>query len=150
MADGNGKPGRSKWIFDLDIKEFTENALKAHASVEKVGEAKNLSGLVTKLMNVSKLVGVVGTAVLAMKASFDLVSEGEQIRKINDQFDILTKNAGLSGEAIKSKLVGAAGGLADDTDILKAANEQVVRLGANSKKLPEIMELARKSTAVIS
>lgn len=137
------------WKFSLDIKEFTENALKAKGTIEKLGDAENLAGLTEGLLKTTTALGVVAAAAFAFKKALDFVEEAEAIQKINNQFEILTKNAGLSGAAIKEGLVGAAGGLADDTEILKAANEEVVRLGTNSQKLPQIMDLARKATAVM-
>lgn len=141
MADG-----QSKWTLDLDIEKFAGNAIKAKGLISEIGDPESLAGLTTALMEAGTLVGVVGAAVLATKAAFDTVFETEQINNINAQFENLAKNAGVAGDVIKDKLVKAADGLAGDTEILKASNIEFLKLGANASKLPEIMELARKTT----
>ncbi len=141
--------GKTGWKLDLDIKEFTEKALSAKGTIERIGDSKNLSGLVSGLLSAAPLLGVLGTAAMAAKAALDMTVEGENIKAVNQQFELLSKNAGVAGEELKTKLVGATKGLADDTDVLKSANEEIVKLGKNAERLPEIMELARKSTAVM-
>ena len=82
------------------------------------------------------------------KAIFDLVAEGEKVAQIDRSFESLAKSAGLSASAIRDGLVGAAKGLADDTDIIQAANRGIVALGSQADKLPQVMELARKATTL--
>ena len=139
---------KTSWIFDLDVKDATEKLLKVQGQVEQLGDAKNLQGLIDGMQNVAKTAGILYIAYETLKKVFELSVEGEAVNAINNQFEILAKNAGIAGETIKEKLVAASGGLADDTDILKAANEQIVKLGANAQKLPQVMELARKVTQV--
>lgn len=143
MADN-----KTSWVFDLDVKDATEKLLKVQGQVEQLGDAKNLQGLITGMLEVAKTAGLLYVAFEGLKQVFELALEGEAVNAINNQFELLTKNAGLAGDAIKNDLVKASGGLADDTDILKAANEQIVKLGANAQKLPQVMELARKVTQV--
>jgi len=140
--------GKTSWIFDLDIKEFTEKTLKAKGMVESLGDSKNLEGLVDGLLKASKIIGIVGTAALALKTAFDAVFEAEQIKTINAQFEKLAENAGLAGSVMKEKLIGAAGGMAGETEVLKRANEEIIKLGGNAAKLPEILELSRKHAKV--
>jgi hypothetical protein len=82
------------------------------------------------------------------KTAFEFVLEGEKIKSINAQFDLLAQSSGLAGQAIKSQLESAAGGLADTTDLLKAASEGFVQFGENAKRLPETLALARQVGAV--
>jgi hypothetical protein len=134
---------------DLDATDLILGANKALASIEKIGDAKNVAGLVTGLKNVTAGLAAVGVSLGAFKLALDAVMETEAIERINKQFDTLAEGAGLSGDAIRSKLVGAAQGLADDEEILQAANRAIVSMGKNAEKLPELMELARKATAVM-
>lgn len=138
--------GKSKWVLDLDIKEFTQGVLQAKGQLSQIGDAKNLAGLTEGLLKASRLLGIVGAAALAVKGSFELVFAAEEIKSINNQFDVLAKNAGIAGDTIKDKLVGASGGLVDDEEVIKSASEQIIKLGTNASKLPDIMELARKHT----
>src|SRR3990167_2381775 len=102
------------------------------------------------VITLDDVVKYVGRAAGALKdlpvAIFDFVKEGEKVQQINRSFESLAKSAGLSGQEIREGLVGAAKGLADDTDIILAANKAIVGLGSQAEKLPQVMELARKAT----
>lgn len=134
---------------DLDATDLILGANKALQSIEKIGDAKNVAGLVTGLKNVTTGLAVVGVSLGAFKLALDAVMETEAIERINKQFDTLAEGAGLSADTIRTKLVGAAQGLADDEEILQAANRAIVSMGKNAEKLPELMDLARKATAVM-
>lgn len=131
-----------------DTKEFVEKILSAKGSLQSLGDAKNLTGMVEGLTRVGLGVGAVGAALYAVKAAVDLVFDAEQIKQVNVQFENLTQNAGIATSTLKSGLEGAARGLIDDTDLLRAANKALVEMGDRAAKLPEIMELARKATNV--
>jgi len=138
----------TKFKLSLDNKEFIESALHSKESIMSLGEAKNLTGLVEGLTKVGVTLGVVGVAAWGIKTAFETVFEGEEIRQINKEFDVLTEKAGIATDALKEGLVKAAGGLVDDTELLKAANKAIIEMGNSAQRLPEVMELARKSTAV--
>ena len=143
MADN-----KSTWVFDLDIKDATKKILEFQGSIKNVGQEDNVKGLIEGLTKAGRVAGLLGTAFFALKTTMDTVFEGEDIKAINQQFEILAHNAGVAGEAIKEGMVKAAGGLADDTDLIQAANRALVTMGSTAKDLPQVMELARKSTAV--
>jgi hypothetical protein len=134
---------------DLDSEEFIKKILKARESVEGLGEAKNLLGLVEGFEKVAGVIGVAGAALYGVKKAFDFVEEAEEIKAINNQFEVMTKQAGIATEALEKGLMDAAKGLVDDTDLLKAANEAILKMGGSAQRLPEIMELARKATSVM-
>jgi len=95
------------------------------------------------------LVGVAAAGVaLAVKKAFDLSVEGESIKAINKEFEVLSKQAKLSSENLKESLLSASGGLIDDTSLIQAANRAIIELGNNAKVIPETLEIARKATAV--
>jgi hypothetical protein len=144
MADN-----KTSWIVDLDTKEATEKLGHLKEQIKGIGEEDNLKGMLEGLLKMGGYIALAAAAALAAKTAFEMVFEGENIKAINNQFETMAKNAGLAGDAIKERLVKAANGLADDTEILKAANESIGKLGSNASKLPEIMELARKSTAAM-
>lgn len=144
MADDN----KEVFKLDLDTKEFTAKANEALKIIGEIGEGDALSGLVSGLGSVAVAAGAVGTAFIAVKTAISLVTEAEEIKAINSQFEMLSKNAGLATDVLASGLRKAGAGLVDDTDLLKAANQGIVTLGANASKLPETLELARKVTAL--
>lgn len=131
---------------DLDSKDFMEKMESAIGAVESLNKIEGLAELTKTIGSASVAMAALAVVTVGMKTALDLTLEAESIKSVNQQFEILTKNAGLSGEALKDALMTAADGLIDDTDLLKLANEAVVMLGGNASKLPEIFELARNVT----
>jgi hypothetical protein len=136
------------FLLDLDIKEFAEKGLAAKGVIQEIGKSENLSGLLEGLMAAAPILAIVGAAALAFKESIDLTVEGEQIKRINTQFENLTAQAGIATTELKEGLKEASKGLVDDTDLLKIANEALVKMGGSAERLPEIMEIATKATQV--
>src|ERR1700752_2905098 len=62
-------------------------------------------------------------AVFAIKEAIDLAFEGEKIKAIENQFNLLSERAGVSGEALKASFETAAAGMVDTTDIMVSANK---------------------------
>ncbi len=155
---------------DLDDADFVKKVLAAKNSLKSLGDPKNTKPAEDSIKRLGKAVGELGdkaglgeftsmlakagtyagaaaVAVGAIAASFKLVFEAEDIRSINQQFEILARNAGVAGDALKEALVKGADGLADDTDLLKAANRAIVQLGTNAADIPKTLELAKKITS---
>lgn len=145
MANEDDKIGA---VFDLDTKESLEKILELKGGIESLGDAKNTEGLLEGLTKVGGAVAAIGVAAFALKTTFDTVFEAENIKQINNQFELLTRNSGLATDTLKAGLIEAAHGLVDDTDLMRAANRAIVEMGSSAEKLPELMDLARKSTAV--
>lgn len=139
-----------KTIFELDVdnEHFLAGMLDAKKSVGALGDSANLEGLLNGLMSAGAAIGALGVAAFAVKEAFDLVFNAEQIKAVNLQFEMLSANAGVSAERLKSGLVEAGGGMATETELLKAANKALVEMGVSAKKLPEILTVARQVTAV--
>lgn len=137
-----------KFRLDLDADEFKQVLKDATSEIKSFGDPSTLSGLIITLGNLPNALGVVKEAILALKAPLDLVFEGERLRAINAQFELLTRNAGISSEALKAGLEKAAGGLIDTSDLLQMANKSIVAMGVSADKLPQILELARKASVV--
>lgn len=142
------KEGKTSWRLDLDIKQFTANSIKAKGLVESIGDAKGFTNLTRNILSAGRALAIVGTAVVAFKTGLAAVMAAEKAAALNDQFNLLAKNVGLVGSELSTKVVDAMKGLADDKEAIMASAEAIGKLGANAAKLPEIMELARKRTAV--
>lgn len=139
----------TKFRLNLDSTEFIESAKKASEALEKLGSSgESLKGLVGSFGEIAAVAGVVGSALLVLKTVMGSVFEAENIKAVNSQFELLSKNAGVSSEALKEGLEKASNGLVTETDLLKDANNALVTMGGSASKLPELMELARKATAV--
>lgn len=104
------------------------------------------------LTNLAAGVYLVKQAYLAIKevasAASEFIAEGEKIVKGEARFKALAEQAGVAASVIQNDLVGAAKGLIDDDDLIQLASESFVQLGKNAERLPEILELARKSYKV--
>lgn len=138
---------KTKYVLELDSKQFIEATAGAKEHILSLGESSNLEGLITGLTRVSGMIGVIGVAVYGLKQTFEAVFEAENIKAVNAQFEMLAKNANLSGSALKESLAKAADGLIDDTDLLKIANQAILNMGSNAKRMGELMEASRKIAA---
>lgn len=127
---------------DLDNIDFQKKFSDSLDSVNSM--AARLEGLTTTLESVASVAGIIGVAFLAVKTAFDLTNEAEEIKQVRAQFEQLAANANLSASAIKRGMDEAAGGLVNETDLLKLANRGIVELGANAAKLPDLLALARQ------
>lgn len=134
--------------FDLDAKEALMTLKGLQDSFEAIGSAKNLAPLAGHLGKIGGTVAILGASFLALKTTIDLVFEGENIKQINAQFEMLTKNAGVAGDVLKDALEKAAKGLVDDEELLKAANKSLLTFEGSARQLPEIFDLARKATSM--
>ena len=138
--------------FRADLKR-AEDAGKASAerATQKAAEGlengiKNIAGTATAIFaSVAAGAATIGVAfALAVKG----IHLAEEIESIGRQFDILTAKAGISGSALRDGLASASGGLIGTTELMQSANKALVDMGASAARLPDIMELARKSTVV--
>lgn len=131
---------------DLDLTGFKDGINTAKEGLSSLTEGTNLSELGSLIGGAATGLGLVAVAALALKTTFDLVFQGDQIKKTNDLFQNLAGNFGLAGDELKNNLLKAAGGMADTTSVLDAANKAMIGLGQNSAMIPQIMEVARKTT----
>lgn len=136
------------FLLDLDIIDFTEKGLQAKGVIQSLSDSENLSGLLEGLAGVGIALGAVGIAAYAFKKAIDLTVEGEEIERIQNQFTTLATNAGIAPQKLKAGLEDASKGLVSTEDLLKIANSAIVKMGGSADKLPQIMEIARKSVAV--
>jgi hypothetical protein len=137
-----------KFVLDLDVKDFTDAGLKAQGVISKIGSADGIKGLVDNLKGATLALGTLGAAAYAFKSAIDLSIEADHLKQIDSQFKELTSSAGISTSALKEGLDRSSAGLIDNNDLLEIANKAIVKMGKSAEKLPEIMELARKSTQV--
>ena len=156
----------------LDDKQYVERLLKAKKQLQDLGDKKNVASagygiddltkklkdlgapeILTKFTgNMLKMAGpvaVVTGAVFALKSAFDAALEGERIKAVDVQFQQLASNIGLSAEKLRSDFMGAVDGELSMTQSLKLANDSMIKLGDNAKRIPEIMELAQQRSVVM-
>jgi hypothetical protein len=131
---------------DLDVSNFQEGINTAKEGLSSLSEGTNLESVGNLIAGMGEGLLTVGVAALALKTTFDLVFDGDQIKRTDALFENLAQNFGLAGDALKNDLLKAAGGMADTTEVLNSANKAMVGLGQNSDMIPKIMEVARKTT----
>lgn len=144
MSDSND----TKFRLDLDNAEFVKKLLDSKQLVVEMGDSKNLEGLTRGLMEAGVVAGTLGVAFFAAKAALDAVFNAEEIKQVNAQFQMMATNSGVASEKLKTGMEAAAKGLIDENTLLKLTNQGLAELGTNAEKLPQVMELARKVTAV--
>ncbi len=138
-----------KFTIDLDVGGFVSNANHALESIQHVGHEENLSGLIKGLGHIPLALGVVAAAMYALHTTMELVFDGEEIKAVNQQFEILSQAAGVVPEKLKEGMEHAAHGMMDTEEILKATNKALVELETGFERLPEVMELARKVASIM-
>lgn len=146
MADDN----KILLELDLDTGKFTQKIKGVDDQFEKLGAngTKKIGGLQT---SINELIAV-GSAAIAVYKSLQFVLEAvfnaEEVAKVTKQFDMLSQSAGVAGNKLKDALVAASGGRVDDSDLLVTANKALVSLGKEAERLPELLSLAQKTTAL--
>jgi len=145
MAGGDEE---TNWVLNLDVTDALESLSTFSDGLTAATNGEGLESLMTAFTSAGIALGVVAGAVYAVKEAMDLTFDGEQIEAINAQFDILTEKAGIAGDALKSGLQEASGGLIDDTTLMKDANKAIVELGSNAQQLDQVMTVARQASAV--
>lgn len=144
MADDN----KISFLLDLDVAEFTEKGLQAKGIIEQLGSEENISGLVEGFLKTGAVLGTLGVAAYAFKQAIDLTVEGEELERVNKEFDTLATQAGIMPEKLRAGLEKAGRGLVDTDSLIKVANESIIKMGGSADKLPQIMDIAMKATQV--
>lgn len=138
-----------KFELDLDSSQFLGALKEMSGELAKLaGKDKDITALVAQFKSLAIAGAAVAAAYYGVRTAINTVIEAEEIQAINRQFEMLADNVGISGEALKKGLTGAAAGLIDDTNLLKIANQSIVSMGKSAERLPEIMTMARKATAL--
>lgn len=138
----------TKVVLDLDNKEFVSKLREALGLLGELGKTESLEALSQSFLAIGAVAGVVGAAVLAIKTAIDWTEEAEKIKQVSAAFDNLAKSAGLSADVIKKELLKAVDGLADDTKVIESASKLMTTMGQDAEHLGEVMQLARKYTAL--
>jgi len=137
-----------KFKISLDTLDAIAKGNELAGTIKSIGSEDNLSGLIESLEGIAPTIAVVATAFFGMKEALDLTLEAEKIESVEKQFEMLGKAAGVSTDTLKEGLIEAGKGLISETELLQSANKAMTALGSSSGRLPEILDLARKATAI--
>lgn len=125
-----------------DIKFFDFQKMKE----EGISGIEDLAGNIGKF---GIAAAGVGATLFLLKKGLDFSVQGEQILAINNQFDMLARSAGVVPDKLREGLNKASDGLLGMEAILKSANSMLINMGDSAARLPEVLQLARKVTAVL-
>jgi len=127
-----------------EFKKATEKQFEGLSGTISAGLE---DGLGNTALSLAKKFGPIAVAIGVVKTAIDSAFKGEQIEAVNTQFEILAEQAHIASDVLRNELVGAAGGLIDDTELLKSANKALITLGESASSIPETLDLARKASA---
>lgn len=140
----------SSYTLNLDAEQFTSAARSAAHALTGISEAgESIGHLVEVLESVSVTLGILTVGFFAVKEAFESVFEGEKIAQTTSQFNALSAAAGVYGDTLKKGLQEASNGWVTDTELMQHANRAMSELEVGVEKLPQLMETARKATAVM-
>lgn len=139
---------KDQFKFDLDAKDAAAQLDGILGKVKSIGDSKNLAGLIEGFSAMAGPLAAIAAGMLAFKVAFDLTIQGEQLAKINNQFEELSKQAGLSSNTLREGIQKSIGASHDLDDTLQLVNKSLIQLGPNAERVPQLLELARKTSKV--
>ena len=137
------KTGLSK--AEKEVNGFAKNAKENLNTLTKAFKFESFADFAAGIYVAKEAIDMFGKAI---NAAFDLVLEGEKITAINAQFEMLSNGMGLSAEKLRNGLMDSVSDLAGGEEVLQAASQAMIKLGDNAERLPELMDIARKSAMV--
>lgn len=146
MADDESK---TTFKLDLDATDFVEGTGKALGAITELGKPGSLDGLVAGLGAGLGELALVTAAIEVLKKGFEIAFDADHIKAVNNQFQVLAVNAGVFPEKLRAGLMDASRGWVDQTSLMEAANKAMTMLNVDIDKLPDLMEMARKATAIM-
>lgn len=156
MAEDN--PNRIQVEIVLDDGSIQKGFAKISQASKETGTkveknlGDSLSDFKSSILSLPSSFAAIGAAVaaagFAVKKAFDLTLEGENIQKLNKQFDILSKQAVGAGNDLRESIEKAGGGFIDTEEALKATNKVLIDFKGNASDIPKVLELSRKVSKV--
>lgn len=155
----SAKANRALTLVTKESKNLTASAGEATGSfgslaqmvTDRLGRDGSAAvGGISKLLSV-ELIAAAGLASIAvgyLGAQLATTLKAERNEQISNSFNAIAASAGLAGDSLRNGLLAASNGLADDEDILQAANRAIIQLGSNAEIIPRTMDIARKATAL--
>ena len=133
-----------KFKIDFDVKDGLSQVEKLQETLESIGRVESFGNLISSMKNFLGPLALVAAAIYTIKKAMDIAMEGENVKRVELQFNSLAESVGIVGEKLKESIEKAKGPTVDLDDALKASTEAMVKLGLNADRIPEIFELARK------
>lgn len=125
--------------FFSSLANSAKNTFSKAFRIESLADFNALTEVLPKILNGVRAIG---------EFAIDQALKAEEIRAINQQFEVLANNAGIAADVLKNNLVNAADGLVDTEDLLNAASGSIVALGKNAERLGDVFNVARQAASV--
>lgn len=151
-------------IDDKSIKnEFKKVETEGKKAAKKIGDDFKeegggkgggglFQGISFGIIGLNQALELAGKAIEKVKQAFNLaidaIKHSEAVDQAAQQFELLSVRAGIASSALEDGLQKAAAGLVDSSDLIQIANKALLELGSSAEKLPELLEIARKSSIV--
>jgi hypothetical protein len=127
---------------DALISAFNAGAARA----KKFGdETKSVAQTIKE--NWLGMSAAVGSALVLMSKGMEYVELGAKARQAGESFKIMSANAGIAMDDLKSRMLNAAKGTVDDSDIMQKAVKGMIS-GLNPDQMVTIMEASRLAARV--
>ena len=117
-----------------EVGDLATSELEGKGSRGIIAFADALTGPLARALGLAA--AATAAAAYGIKTWVDLVTTAEKNQQIANSFDALARSAGLAGDALREGMISASQGLADDDEILAAANRAVIQLDDNASVLP--------------
>lgn len=105
--------------------------------------AGKITGLNQGIELATKAMGAMGAA---FDKAVDFAKMGEEIEAIGVRFEAIAGQAGLVPQELAKGIENAVQGTVDIEEAMQSASGAIISLGTNAERIPEIFELAKKST----
>lgn len=112
------------------------------------GQIRGFTSNVTSLFGVAGVVGAIAGIGVAIDKVFDFGAAGAELIRIENGFQLLTQQAGLSGDTIKQQMAEATQGMADLDNMTRQFNKTLVMAGAElAAEYPKMIQIAVAASA---
>jgi hypothetical protein len=128
----------------VNDKQAIESLKKVEGQVDSLQDATEQAGNTSTdfFIGVAKGAATAVAAYATLKTAINAVEIGSQIADVNNAFDRLTKQIGVSADELKTRFSDALGGTLTAFDATRKANELLVA-GINPDKFDELAQTAR-------
>jgi hypothetical protein len=134
--------------FDFDAKEAMGKIGELTDRLASIGNIESFDSLIGSMGRALGPLALLSASVYALKKAMDFAIEGEQIERINKQFESLAVSAGLAAGELRKGIEDSKGPLVGMDEALTHSSEAIVKLGTQAKKIPEVFELSRRVAKV--
>lgn len=118
------------------------------ASLEKIKNSVSGIQRAVDTINVAALVNLGEKALQAGQRLFEFAEMGAKVQAIGESFSIMSKSAGIAGDALIEKLKKVTNATIDDSDLMRKANRMIVE-DFSATQITYVAEAARTAARIM-